>query len=358
MIEVAALTSGVAVPSARFRVRQYIPYLKTLGIGVEELCPPIDKYAGIPGVAGRFDSRLWLPPVHAAWMGMRLAMRIPGLAKSYRKQVVWLEREFQPGLPTLEWFVKKPFIFDVDDAIWEKPPFGSSLAIVGARRAHTVVAGNTYIADWFSNYTKNIEIVPTAVDVERYHPSVQKGENERQRFVIGWIGTSSGFRYLEHIAQALKQFVTLYPDVELCVVADRAPQLSGFPEGKLRFVQWSEETEVTIIQQFAVGIMPLLNDSWSRGKCAFKMLQYMATGLPVIASPIGTNVEVMQEMDNACFAPVSTQDWCDALEVLYWDPELRSHLGKIGRRTVERKYSASKISVHLADIFLRAGSGN
>ncbi|VAX26916.1 hypothetical protein MNBD_NITROSPIRAE01-845, partial [hydrothermal vent metagenome] len=163
MIRVAALTSGVSVPSSRFRVRQHLTSLKRAGVMVKEYSPMISKYAGFPGIPTNITAlRYLLFPLYVFWSGLELAVRARGVLGTWKADLTWLERELFPGCLTWEPLLKRPYVFDVDDSIWIKRPFARSAMIRIARDAEVVLAGNDYIADWFSAYSKNVQIVPTA----------------------------------------------------------------------------------------------------------------------------------------------------------------------------------------------------
>jgi glycosyltransferase involved in cell wall biosynthesis len=237
-------------------------------------------------------------------------------------------------------------VFDVDDAIWLAPPDGKRACIRAAQCAEVVLAGNQYIADWFSGYSQKVEIVPTAVDADQYRLIPR----ELTEFTIGWIGTSSNLRNIENISDALVNFFRLVPTARLLVVSDRPPRLSNMEPENVVFIPWRRAEEVQRINSFDVGIMPLSDDAWSRGKCSFKMLQYMACEVPCVASPIGMNYEVMQEASFG-FSPRTQSEWLDALVALYEDASLRQNFAANGRALVLRRYSRHVISARLARIF-------
>lgn len=349
MVKVCALTSGRFVPSSRFRVRQHIAPLQTLGVDVREVLPRIDKYSDLPGYGARLNLRATLPPVYWGWAAVRLMTRLSQVLESRGAyDVVWLEREFQPGLPSFEPFVGKPLVFDVDDAIWLKRPLGEQLCRSVARRADTIIAGNQFIADWFSQHTTAVQVIPTAIDMERFLPREIASQD---RFTIGWTGTSSGFGYLYAIENAFVAFFERRPDAVLHVVADRPPRFSRLSPRNIQFTVWDESSEADVVRDFSVGIMPLADDDWSRGKCAFKLLQYMASGIPIIASPIGTNLEVLSRLGEAGFPASNENDWYDAFEFLYLNPHTWSDLGNQGVTVVRDTYSIKVVADQLATIF-------
>lgn len=339
-MKVAALTSGVNVPSARFRVRQHLPYLKRAGLDVTEYCPLLSQTARLPGPIGRIRSR-YLPPVVAAQMMVNAALRVPGVIGSRCADVTWLERSFVPGLDDMAALVGRPLILDIDDAIWLYNPFGPALVRRLAARADMIFAGNNFIANWCDEFCPNVRIVPTAVDAERFRPRLAEG-GEGAPFVIGWTGTSSNFRYLEIIEPALALFLETHREAQLLIVADKAPVLRSVPADQQIFVRWTADDEHIILHRMDVGIMPLDDSELSRGKCSFKALQYMASGIPVVASPVGMNAELFAQGEIG-YAAASLDEWAGALEAYYADPGLRRRHGLAGRQVLEGGYSQAVI---------------
>ncbi len=349
MIKVAALTSGKNVPSARFRVRQHIVPLRRRGIHVREYIPGIDKYAPPPPFLS-FSNPTGLTLIRAAWKCAKILARLPGTMGSWKAEITWLEREMHPGYLTLEPLLKHPIVFDVDDAIWLTAPFGRLAAVRNAKIADVILAGNKHIADWFTAYSKDVRIVPTAVDTDRIRPeNIQDLKHSNSRFVIGWTGTSSNFNSLYQIEKALAEFLKNHA-AELLVIADRPPRFSGIKSDRVRYVKWDPDTEIGMLGRMDVGLMPLPSDKWSLGKCSFKMLQYMAAGLPVVVSPVGMNVEVLA-MGDIGFSAETHDDWYGALSCLYHDSGLAHRYGANGRLVVEKHFSRSVISAILEDIF-------
>lgn len=335
VVKVAALTSGRNVPSARFRIRQHLSYLGAAGIEVKEYCPPVSQGARLPGSLGSVRLR-YLPPLLVGQLFANAAMRVPGVIGSRAADVTWLERNFIPGLDDLAFVLKRPLIVDIDDAIWLYNPFGSEMIRRLVRRADVVFAGNRFIAEWCSDFCKNIEIIPTAVDAKRYSPKT--GDHENDSFVIGWIGTSGNFRFLKMIEPALSLFLSKAPNAKLLVVAEQVPELHSVPNSQMQFVRWSPDRELFALQSMDVGIMPLDDSDLSRGKCSFKMLQYMSLGIPVVGSPYGMNSELFA-MGGFGYPARELNEWVNALEVYVSNSSLRRVHGAAGRRIVESEFA-------------------
>jgi glycosyltransferase involved in cell wall biosynthesis len=246
-------------------------------------------------------------------------------------------------LHTWEGILKRPIVFDVDDAIFAGPRGNSANKI--AQRAEIIICGNSYLANHFERLGK-VEILPTAVDSERYKPKYVAGCDE---IVIGWSGTSGGFEYLYDIEESLSQVLKARPKAVLKIVSDRRPNFKLIPEEQFRYEAWTATSEVQALQRFSIGIMPLADDPWSRGKCSFKMLTYMAVGIPVVVSPVGMNIEILNK--GTCgLAASSLNEWVETLINLIDDEGNRRRMGSIGRDILEKYYSRKVIGPRLAEI--------
>lgn len=345
MIRVAAVTSGRRVPSSRFRVRQHIAPLGELGFDVHEHFPAIDKYAPLP--AWPADRNVRWAPHFMPWQTMKLAARVPALIEAARSAITWLEREMLPARYTFERFLREPIAFDVDDAIWLASPAAAKAAQTIARRSDVVLAGNSFIADWFSTFADDVRIVPTAVDTERFRPA---GDRNDDNFTVGWTGSASTLRYLEAVEEPLRALFRDHPCARLLVIADRAPAFVTLDPERVQFVPWSESVETEALGKMNVGIMPLADDEWSRGKCSFKMLQYMSAGVPVVVTPVGMNKEVLARGEVG-FSASRDAEWQEALRTLAADRGLAARMGAEGRRVVETRYSVDVVCRQIAAAF-------
>ncbi|WP_456380202.1 glycosyltransferase family 4 protein [Thiolapillus sp.] len=347
MIDIAAITSGKQLPSTQYRIRQYMPLLLNAGIHVREYCPAVDKWAPVPGKPGRVTNRQILP-FYVLWQGLKLATRVPGIIGSYRHDISWLNKELLPGYSTLEGLLGSPLVSDIDDAIWLTPPFGERVARRIGQRSDVLVVGNDYLANWFGNCTSQVHILPTAVDASLFCPGAQKETDDV--FVVGWIGSQGNLPYLSDIEPALKAFLSSRKDARLLVVSDAKPEFRELPPNQVVYLPWTRETEVASIQEMDVGLMPLADSDWAHGKCAFKMLQYMAVGLPVVVSPVGMNAQLL-EMGELGYGAANPDDWIDALEYLYANREHGRCMGALGRQVVKTHFDLPVIGGKLAAIF-------
>jgi hypothetical protein len=327
MIKVKALTSSKDDPSTRFRVRQFIRPLRELGIEVSEHYPIISKYRTEP-----------LPL-------LTMLTRLPGLVASRFGDITWFGRELVSGRSTLEKFAGKKRLFDVDDAIWLVYPNAFSEEI--ALSCDGVIAGNDFLAEHYRERGARVWVVPTSVDTEIWRPAAKK---EKTVWTIGWTGTWSNLKYLYAVEEPLADFLVQHKESRLLIVCDRRPQFERIPPASWQFVRWSPETEVGPVQGMDAGLMPLADTEWTRGKCAFKMLSYMAAGVPVVASPFGVNEEIFQKA-RVGFPATTQDDWYAALCKLYKDREAAINMGLEGRRIVEEFYSVKRSAKMLARIF-------
>jgi len=334
VLQVVAFTGGITVPSARFRVRQHIPSLQQYGIVLTEMSSHFGVYP---------PQNKWARPF---WAGAALAEQIPKVIKSHSYDAVLLQREMLSSLVTLEPLTKKPRVLDVDDAIFlcRNGMFARRLAQVSDR----VICGNSYLADRFSAWNKDVTVIPTAVDTERYTPSIKKKECKNET-VIGWIGTSGNMKFVNAIEPALAKVMQLYPKTKLRFICDKAPKFDLIDLNRCDFIQWSESREVECIQSMDIGIMPLEDSDWSRGKCSFKMLQYMACGIPVVVSPVGMNTELLS-MGSIGIGAVSNNAWEDALITLLSNLDLSQKMGIAGRQVVVDSFSVAKITPQIANV--------
>jgi Glycosyl transferases group 1 len=327
MIKVTALTANRDDPSSRFRIRQFIPPLAHLGINVQEHYLPMTRYRKQP----------------LAFLA--LLMRLPAIAASRTGDITWFRRELIPERFTLEQFTGGRRIFDVDDAIWLLSDSRFSEKIVEV--CDGVIAGNSWLAEHYQGLGKQVWVVPTSVDTTVWKPA---DTAVKDHWIVGWIGTASNLRYLQQIEEPIAQFLTQRPGTRLRVICDRRPEFSSIPPELWEFKRWSRQSEVQEMQTMNVGLMPLEDSDWARGKCAFKMLLYMACGLPVIVSPVGVNQELLQR-DEIGFAATQPNDWFASLCRLFDDHALSLRLGAAGRKVVATDYSVKANVPSLAKIF-------
>ena len=334
-LKVAAYTKGLMTPSARFRIRQQIPFLEQQGISVKEFPSLFSSYP---------QSSKFLLPVMAA---AALASRVPDIIKGYRCDVSILQREMLSMITTLEPLVKRPVVLDVDDAIFLRR--GGKAARRLAKLAEHVICGNDFVAEYFRSLNPQVSVIPTAIDTNRYVPVPVRLDNRHQGKVIGWMGTKSNFKYLYQIESALEKVVSLQPEIRLKIVADESPVFARKLNKHLDYIPWCPDRDVSEIQSMSVGIMPLSNGDWERGKCSFKMLQYMACGIPVVVSPVGMNSQILA-MGEIGYSAVTEGQWVEGILQLINDTDQAQAMGKVGRSIVEEHFTIEKISFQVAEV--------
>jgi glycosyltransferase involved in cell wall biosynthesis len=340
VLNITAITLGRSTPASRFRIRQYIPLLEDSGILVHEYPALIPYDAKIPF---RFRMR-YLGPIALIWHFAKLMGTAPSTIASHFSDLVWLNRGMAGGYNIMEKFLKKPIYFDIDDALWINNINIFKLAL----QAECVIAGNSFIADWFSKYNKNIFVVPTAIDTDRFIKKPDISNNNK--FIIGWTGSADGLKYINEIEVPLNNFLKNHADTYLKVISDKEPVFKTIDPARIIYIPWNPNTEHTDLQDVSAGIMPLSDNDWSRGKCSFKMLQYMSTGIPVVVSDIGMNSEILSKSEVG-FGVKKTDEWQNALEVLWTDQSLQKKMGEQGRLLIEKEYSVKVVVKQLSDIF-------
>ena len=321
--------------SSRVRFYQYLPYLKTQGIHVT-----VANLVGNDYIEDLYAGRRKrFAAIISAYI-----RRVGYLLKSNRYDLLWVEYEILPWLPAwgeaLLYHLGIPYVVDYDDAVFHRYNMHSRAMVrvlLGSkidavmRHAELVIVGNEYLGDCARKAdAKRVECIPSVIDLNRYNLTLQ---HKNPVFTIGWIGSPVTAKYLNLIKPAIIQFYK-EGNSALSLVGGGHVELDELP---VRIIPWSEKTEVADIWDFDVGIMPLPDSPWERGKCGYKLIQYMACGKPVVASPVGANTEIVEHGVNG-FLAESAEEWLEALTVLRDDPDLRKKMGTEGRRIVERKY--------------------
>jgi glycosyltransferase involved in cell wall biosynthesis len=335
MLKVASFTGEINDPSSRYRVRQYIDTLKKYDIYIDDFISLEGKYP-----PKEKDKRI-------KWGIKSVLERLEQLINVNRNDYdcVILQREMISTLNTFENFVRGPRILDIDDAIYllRKGNFVKRIA----QKSDAVICGNTHLAEVFSKWNNQVSIVPTAVDTCKYIPNVNDN-NEKEKITMGWVGTSGGFNYLYKIEKALNYILKKYNNVELLVVSDTTPQFSFIDN--YRFEMWSEEKEVENFQSIDIGLMPLIDDEWSRGKCSYKMLLYMSCESAVVVSPVGMNLEVLNKGKVGFGAEDYYTDWIESIEYLLKNGTKRIEMAKHGRQVTLENYSLDILSEKMNNI--------
>jgi glycosyltransferase involved in cell wall biosynthesis len=246
-------------------------------------------------------------------------------------------------------------IFDMDDSIFTSPKgdwsastrkkvHGRLGAVMSA--ADVVTVGNLFLKEKAAGYgASNIEIVPTAIDISRYG---LKKHTDHDTVTLGWIGSAVNHPYLDTLSGVFEKLAARHEDIRLLVVSDMDYRSDGIDVVNRR---WSEQTEVADILDMDIGLMPLSDDEWTRGKCALKALQYMSAGIPAVCSPVGANMEAVTDGVEG-FLPRNDEEWVDRLSELVLSSGLRNELGTAGREKVLAGYDLASIARRAADIIL------
>lgn len=321
--------------SSRLRSYQYLPYLKAYDIDVTVSSLLSDDYLRkfYSGSANQLTERI-----------SSYFQRFIQLFKSTRFDLLWIEKELFPWLPSwCEMLIVRlgiPYIVDYDDAIFHKYDTHSNILVrkllgnkidAVMRNAVAVTAGNKYLmARAKKAGARRVEYLPTVIDLERYFV---KDTVEKPIFTIGWIGSPTTAKYLEMIRPVLSQW-DKKNNARFVIIGADSFKIDGI---RVEHRPWSQDSEVLEIQKFDIGIMPLPDNLWEKGKCGYKLIQYMACGKSVIASPVGVNSEIVEHGTNG-FLARSGIEWLKALGILYADHELRHEMGKAGREKVESAY--------------------
>lgn len=329
-------TDGIEVPASRYRCEQFFPYFASDGIS------PTLSYAY--GRAYNRIHRTRLGPVYKLAARVKRAAR-QALVPFSDFDVAVLQRTALPQTAAPErfaaWIDTVPHILDFDDSLHIGPGGSSSPARERAFRqaieaADHLVAGNEWLAE-FAGEPEKTTVIPTVIDTSRYVP----GPSFEDDVIVGWMGTSGNFPYLEKVVPALKTVLRRHPNLRVRIVsnADFGP-LAGVP--RVEQIRWTADREIELLQSFDIGLMPLLDLPATRGKCAFKMIQYMSVAAPVVVSAVGANVEVARGSELG-FLLDEWHHWADAISELVDSPDLRTQMGTAGRQRATAHYSVQAV---------------
>jgi glycosyltransferase involved in cell wall biosynthesis len=332
---------GPLAASNRYRLSQYLHGLRQYGIDLEVMALLGNDYIQTTFLGERYS----------IWKLVRDYLeRVTMLWSQSRYDLAILHVELLPFVPSVieSRLLKIPYIYDFDDAFFLKYRGGrfKGLSFLLGNKfepilsmAAAVTAGNRYLCDYARRLNSNTRLMPTVVDTDRYRYAPNKRDAV---FTVGWIGSPSTSVYLSEMVRPLVELAEEMP-VRFVVIGGRCPMIKGVDVEQL---PWSEDTEVQLINTLDVGVMPLYDDEWAKGKCGLKLIQYMACGVPVVASPVGANIDVVGP---GGFLPSDAEAWRDSLRRLRDDSSLRRRMGEYGRKQVENHYSLRSTLPSMAD---------
>lgn len=327
-------------PSQRFRFEQYFSFLKENNFEIQ--------------FAPFLDLKTW----ETLYSNGNIIRKILGVFRSfikrflllfslYKYDFVFIHREASHvGPPIFEFMIakifRKRYNYDFDDAIW-LPNYSESNERFHRLKAywkvrfcikwaHSISAGNDYLAKYARKYNSNVVVIPTTIDTKNHHNI--DTDHHQEKLVIGWTGTHTTMRYLDVLVPVIKELEKQY-EFEFLVISNEAPT---YHLKSLRFLKWKRDTEIEDLAKISIGVMPLEMDIWSEGKCGFKGLQYMSLGIPALMSPVGVNTQIVTNSENG-FLPKKLEDWKHYLEELLTNTELRKKIGSAGKKTIEEHYS-------------------
>jgi glycosyltransferase involved in cell wall biosynthesis len=334
--------------STRQRLLQYFPALSAAGIEVEYRPLLDDAYIRSLAGKGRASPRAILGSY---------ARRAAGMLKRPDADLVWVYAEMFPWLPSgFERLVhrwKLPIVYDFDDAFfvpYDEHRLAPVRRLLGGKLrplikgAAACTCGNEFLRDYAARWCERSLVVPTVVDTDRYLPAACRDDQP----VIGWIGSPTTWANVRPLLPVLADLCRSTGARFRAVGAGKVADADRF-DG-LDLIEWTEATEIAEVQRFTIGIMPLIDAPFQRGKSGYKLVQYMACGLPTVASPVGVNRQIVLHGETG-FLAGSVEEWRDALRQLIFDPELRTRLGSAGRARAIASYSLANEAPRLVELF-------
>ncbi len=325
------LIQGWEVAASRYRVLQYIPYLKSKGV----------------------DASVSLYP-RTLRENFQFFKNLP------KYDIVFLQRK-RFNQPRLRWLRKraKKIVYDFDDSVmYRNSKAGDPISSTRKRRfvqiiknSDFVIAGNEFLKEQVLPYHSNVEIIPSPIDQDRY--GMKDYGTKKERVTLGWIGDHGSIHYLEKMRPIFESVGDRYPHAELKIVCD-----IFFDCDRMKVIKkkWSPEEEVADLQGFDIGLMPLVDDPWSWGKCGLKIIQYQGVGVPVVCTPVGINRDLVHDGVNGFYA-VTPGEWEEKLSILIEDPALREKMGREGRKRVLENFTLQACAPRLLSTLNKAVEG-
>ena len=334
-------------PNIRFRLECYLPYLAREGIQCIVRPFASERLYSILFEKGYFIEKV-LRTLAGYWF------RLGDFLKSLRYDCIVIYREtspFGPAILPLLWkIIGKKVIFDFDDAIYLRSSSdvnrltaflkcpSKTKTLIQASSA--VIVGNRHLYQYAQQYHSNVMLIPTPIDTSIFISGTapQKAHSSNNdKIRIGWVGSRTTLAHFYLLSEILQRLSQKYP-IETLVLGARNVTI---PKVEVISLEWELGVELDILRSFDIGVMPLPNDEWSQGKCGFKLLQYMSMNIPTVSSPVGVNVEIIQDGQNG-FLAANLQEWIQKISRLIEDKDLRKRIGMAGRHTVEERYSLKR----------------
>lgn len=340
-------------PSQRFRIEAFFPSLEQAGFEFS--------------VRSFLDQKTWM----LLYQKGNLFLKSWGIIRGFLGRwmtiffkapffdFIFIHRESAPvGPPVFEWIIakiyRKKIIYDFDDAIWI-PNTSSANRFVNwfkafwkvkyiCRWSYKIVVGNDFLYSFARQFNDRVIKIPTGVDVKKNQ--VQTKERDGEMLNIGWTGSHSTLKYLDDIVPVISELQKSI-GFNFLVIADKNPML---PFKNFEFIPWNVSTEIEDLSRLDIGIMPLIADAWSEGKCGFKLIQYFACEIPALASPVGINKIIIDQGVNG-FLCQTDDEWRSSLKALLADGSLRKQMGKAGRKKVEDQYSIQSLEEKFLQLF-------
>lgn len=341
-------------PSQRFRFEQYFDFLKEKGIEYQ--------------LYSFLDNNTWdilYKPGHKVAKVLGIVMgflrRFALMFQLSKYDYVFIHREVTPiGPPIFEWIIakilNKKIIYDFDDAIWIPNTSATNSIVAGikwhgkvasiCKWAYKVSCGNEYLCNYAREFNSNVVYNPTTIDTVHLHNILSN--HVAPKPAIGWTGTHSTMMYLDEIVPVIEK-LNLKFDFDFVVISNNAPD---FQMPNLKFVPWNKSTEIADLAQIHIGIMPLTEDAWAKGKCGFKALQYMSLGFPALVSPVGVN-SIIVENGKTGFVCNNVNEWEQGLEILLQSAEKRKEFGANARLFIEQNYSVNSNKNNFLGLFAK-----
>lgn len=338
-------------PSQRYRFEQYLIYFESQGFDWELSEIITEKDDKVFYDSGNYFEKAWI-------LFKSIFIRLNDLKRAKNFDVIFIQREallLGSSFFEKQFFKKNKVVFDFDDSIWllDTSPENKKFEFlknpdktkINIKHAHCVIAGNSFLANYAKQFNPNTVVIPTTIDSNFHIPKPEL--RNKEKIVIGWSGSISTIKHFEMAIPALKEIQNKYPNqIEIHVIG----QGSYFhPEINVISKNWSATTEVDDLNSFDIGIMPLPDDEWVKGKCGLKGLSYMACGVATIMSHVGVNSEIIEHGANG-FLATNQQEWVNYLSELIENSDLRHQMGQSGRETVVKNYSVNANKVKYLEV--------